>query len=148
MSLAGPKLRAVINLLSDERQAHAAAHVLAEEAKRRGVLVADLIAQALAPATPEPPPARQAQPPEPRFHDVGGNADVTVAVGKQISSQVYGLQSEIRRETDLAWLVRSPIDGSDVWIPKSQAERHGTDPVGRSIFVMSAWIARKKGFLS
>ena len=48
--LTGPKLRAVVNLLSDPLQSHTAANIRAEEAKRRSCLVADLLAEALAPA--------------------------------------------------------------------------------------------------
>ena len=43
MTLSDAELRAVVNLLSDPLQAHAATHVLAEAAKERGVLVAELI---------------------------------------------------------------------------------------------------------
>ena len=48
MTFTADKLRAVVNLLSDPLQAHAAAAVLAREAEERKVLVADLIAQTLA----------------------------------------------------------------------------------------------------
>lgn len=63
MPLTDAKIRAVANLLSDPLQAHAASSVLAAEAKERGVLIADLIAAALAPAVPAapPPPPRSQQ---------------------------------------------------------------------------------------
>jgi hypothetical protein len=60
MTLAAAKLRAVVNLLSDPLQAHAAAGVLATEAKARNVLVSDLIAGALAPPRPGSPGCRRA----------------------------------------------------------------------------------------
>ena len=49
MTLSADKLRAIVNLLADPMQAHAVAHRLTKEAKARGVLVADLIGQTLAP---------------------------------------------------------------------------------------------------
>jgi hypothetical protein len=70
MTLSSAKLRAVVNLLADPLQVHAAAHVLAEEAKARGVLVSDLIAGILAP-TPPPPSA-------PEFSDVADSIDTTI----------------------------------------------------------------------
>jgi hypothetical protein len=54
MTLSATKLCAVVNLLADPLQAHAAANILATEAKARGVVVADLIAS-LAIAPPPPP---------------------------------------------------------------------------------------------
>ena len=53
--LTGPKLRAIVNLLSDPLQSHAAANILTEEAKRRSCLVADLLAEALRTAPPTQP---------------------------------------------------------------------------------------------
>ena len=100
MSLTAAKVRAIANLLSDERQAHAAAHVLAEEAKRRGVLVADLITEALA-------PAQASAPPPPKFSDVDANR-IDVAIGNRINFHAYGLRTEILHETDRAWRVRMP----------------------------------------
>jgi hypothetical protein len=44
--LSSPKLRAIVNLLSDPLQAGAAANILAKEAHARGLLVADLISEA------------------------------------------------------------------------------------------------------
>jgi hypothetical protein len=148
MTLAGPKLRAVVNLLSDPLQAHAAAHLLAQEAKARGVLIADLVA--LATASTEPPGASKAAPaaapaaPEFRdLHDLDDGRLQTTLV-RRINPQTVGLIGELRVETEKAYCVRGP-NGAEIWLPKSQAEHHGEDPVGRSIFVLSAWIARKKG---
>jgi hypothetical protein len=135
MSALSPcKLRAIINLLSDPMQAGAAAHILAQEAERRGVLVADLIAEALA------PPAAETPAPDP-------SDSIDVAIGRRIDGDTYGLQAEVHYETDRAWLIASPTGGPEVWLPKSRVERHGEDPVGRAIFILPIWLARKKGFL-
>jgi hypothetical protein len=52
MTISPSKLRAVVNLLADPLQAGAAANILATEAKERGLLVADLIAETTAAAEP------------------------------------------------------------------------------------------------
>jgi hypothetical protein len=140
MPLTDAKIRAIANLLSDPLQAHAASSLLATEAKERGVLVADLIASALAPPAQVPPPAPPA--PEPELTD-----SIDVAIGKRIDHGHYGLQSEIRCETEKAWLVRSPVGGPDVWLPKSQAQHEGYDAAGRAILILTSWIAREKGFI-
>jgi hypothetical protein len=140
MSLTDAKLRAVVNLLGDPLQAHAAAHVLAEEAKRRSMLVSDLIAQSLA-------PAQASTPPTPSFSDVEADSDrIDVAIGKRINFAAYGLRAEILGETEKAWLRRTPA-GGETWLPKSQVEHHGEDAAGRAIFIVPAWLWRKKGFL-
>jgi hypothetical protein len=73
------KLRAIVNLLGDPLQAHAAAHALAEEARRRKMLPADLVAASLA-------PAQASAPPPPKFSDVEADSDrIDVAVGKRIN---------------------------------------------------------------
>ena len=138
MSLTAAKLRAVVNLLSDSLQAHAAAHVLAEEAKRRGVLVADLVAESLA-------PTQASAPPPPKFADVDDDR-LDIAIGKRINFNAYGLRAEILGETARAWRTRTPA-GGESWLPKSQVEHHGEDAVGRAIFIVPAWLWRKKGFL-
>lgn len=139
MALSEEKLRKVVNMLSDPMQAHAAAHRLAEEAKERGVLVADLMAQALgrgpqASSSSKPPP-----PEPPRWRDA--------AMGQRVGRTTYGLQARVKHETDRAWLVEGPdLEDDDVWLPKSQCEYHGEDPDGRGIFIVPMWLARKKGF--
>ncbi len=138
MSLTDAKLRSVINLLGDPLQAHAAAHVLSEEAKRRGCLIADLVAESLA-------PAQASEPPPPNFSDVDDDR-VDVAVGRRINFNVYGLRAEVLGETGKAWRTRAP-GGGESWLPKSQVEHHGEDAVGRAIFIVPAWLWRKKGFL-
>jgi hypothetical protein len=138
MSLTAAKLRAVVNLLSDPLQAHAAAHILAEEAKPREVLVADLVAESLA-------PTRASGPPPPSFSDVDDDR-IDVAVGKRINLSAYGLRTEVLAETGKAWLARSPA-GGETWLPRSQVEHHGAGAVGRAIFILPAWLAKKKGFL-
>ena len=132
MALTGDKLRKVVNMLSEPLQAHAAAHLLSVEAKERGVLVADLIADVLAP----PPMATSAV--APTFSDV--------ATGRRVNRETYGLQSFIFRETTKAWLVETPDGADQVWLPKSECEHHGEDSVGRAILVVPMWLARKKGF--
>jgi hypothetical protein len=132
--LSSDKLRRIVNQLADSGTAHAAAHILAEEAQRRNILVSDLVAQALAPTAPAQAP--------PAFSDVGA------AAGRRINSTIYGPQAAIRYETDKAWLVASPVGGPDVWLPKSQTEYHGDDLLGRAIFVLPNWLARRKGLLS
>jgi hypothetical protein len=128
MALTGDKLRKVVNMLSEPLQAHAAAHLLSVEAKERGVLVADLIADALAP----PPMAT------PSFSDV--------ATGRRVNRETYGLQSFIFHQTAKAWLVETPDGADQIWLPKSECEHHGEDALGRAIFTVPMWLARKKGF--
>lgn len=140
MTFSDARLRAVINLLSDPLQAHAAAHVLAEEAKRRRLLVADLVAESLV-------PTQAWAPPPPKFSDVVVDSDrIDVAIGKRINFNAYVLRAEVLGETAKAWLTRTPA-GGETWLPRSQAERHGSDAVGRAIFVLPPWLARKKGLL-
>jgi hypothetical protein len=138
VSITDAKLRAVINLLGDPLQAHAAAHVLAQEAKRRKMLVADLVAESLAPTQASAPPPL-------KFSDVDDDR-IDVAIGKRINFNAYGLRAEILGETGKAWLTRTP-SGGETWLPRSQVEHHGADAVGRTIFVLPSWLARKKGFL-
>jgi hypothetical protein len=140
MSLTAAKVRLVINQLADPGTAHAAAHVLAEEAKRRGKLVADLVAESLAPAKSPTAPASS-------FSNIDVDADrIEVAIGKRINLSAYGLRAEILAETEKAWLTRTPA-GGETWLPRSQVQHHGEDAVGRAIFVTPTWLARKKGFL-
>lgn len=134
MALSEDKLRKVVNMLGDPMQAHAAAHRLSEEAKERGVLVADLMAQVLGRGPRAAPP-----PPPPQWNDV--------TTGRKVSRTNYGLQAFIKKETDKAWLVEGhDLEDDDVWLPKSQCEYHGEDPLGRGIFIVPMWLARKKGF--
>jgi hypothetical protein len=138
MTFSDAKLRAVVNLLSDPLQAHAAAHALAEEAKRRKMLVADLVAESLA-------PTQASAPPPPKFSDVDDDR-VDVAIGKRINFNAYGLRAEVLGETGKAWRARA-LGGGEVWLPKSHVDRHGEDAVGRTIFVLPSWLARREGFL-
>jgi hypothetical protein len=133
MAMNDAKLRKVVNLLSDPLQAHAAANILAIEAKERGILVSDLIAEMLGP------------PPSPTFSHVPHSDSPFASVGRVVNPDVYGLQARVAHETVRAWLVNGP-DGVDVWLPKSQCEHHGSDADGRGIFTVPMWLARKKGF--
>lgn len=137
MTFSDAKIMAVINLLGDPLQAHAAAHALAQEAKRRKMLVADLVAESLAQAQPSTAPA-------PKFSDVDDDR-IDVAIGKRINFDTYGLRAEILGETNRAWLARAP-GGGEFWLPKSQCQHHGADAVGRAIFIVPAWLWKKKGF--
>jgi hypothetical protein len=140
--LSGPKLRAVVNLLSDPLQSHAAANILAEEAKRRSYVVADLLAEALAPAPPTEP-AELA----PAFHDIVVEDEIGVSIGRRINPESCGLRSEIVGTTEKAALNRTQANAK-VWLPKSQIKRHGEDAVGRAILIVRVWLARKAGLLS
>jgi hypothetical protein len=144
MTLSAQKLRSIVNMLSDPGSAANAAHILATEARARGVLVADLIAQTTAlapPAAQAPEPA--APPTAPIWQDVapiddgGPNA-------KRIDFEHVGLVTEIIHATDKAWLVETP-SGGEAWLAKSQCEHHGEDHRGRAILVMPRWLARKVG---
>jgi hypothetical protein len=138
MTLTGGKLRAVVNLLADPLQSHAAAHALAVAAKERGVLVADLIQEALA-----PPPQT------PTLADVD---DGLSAIGRRIDEDHYGLRSFIKRQTDKAWLVERPPGGrvpasAPMWLAKSPCQHHCKDATGRAIIVIPTWLARKHDLL-
>ena len=135
MALSEEKLRKVVNMLSDPMQAHAAAHRLASEAKERGVLVADLIAELLT-----PPPMATPSYVAPTFSDV--------STGRRVDRDTYGLQAFILHETGKAWLVEAPNGEDQAWLPKSECDHHGEDPMGRAILTVPMWLARKKGFLS
>jgi hypothetical protein len=128
--ITGAKLRAIVNLLADPLQAHAAANILAKEAAERKVLVADLIAEGLDLA--EEPLA------EPE--------SLTKPEGKVLNDESYGLQSLITAATEKAWLVDSP-NGGETWLPRSQCQSHGLDAYGRTILIVPMWLARKKGFV-
>jgi hypothetical protein len=132
MTLTVDKLRAIINLLSDERQAGNAARILAREAQERRVLVADLIAEALAPAVKLPSPS------SPAFTA----ADVDGPLCRRVNHEWFGLRSRVLDETMKAWLVELP-DGAREWLPKSRVQHHGDDPQGRGIFIIPVWLARR-----
>jgi hypothetical protein len=133
------QLRKIVNMLSDERQAPVALNILRAEAEERRVLVSDLMAS-LATPQPEPQPQHASEPP-------ASTDSIDITVGRKINHAAYGLRSEIRRETEKAWLVASPVGGPEIWLPKSQVEFHGEDPIGRAIFIVPMWLARTKGFV-
>jgi hypothetical protein len=142
MTLSATKLRSIVNLLSDPGSAANAAAILAREAKERGLLVADLVAQTMAaPApTPSPSPAPSAPPSWQDVEDEGSGGPYV----KRIGPDLFGLVSEILNETDKAWLVEKP-DGSEAWLAKSVVEHHGEDHCGRAILVIPKWLGRKIG---
>ena len=132
MTLNAARLRAVVNLLADPLQAHAAAHRLSEEAKERGLLVSDLIQEALAPS--------------PLALTVVADVDDGTAIGRRIDADHYGLRASVIAETEKAWLVETP-SGGEAWLPKSQCEHHGEDAAGRAILIVPVWLARRKELL-
>jgi hypothetical protein len=127
VTLSATKLRAVVNLLADPLQAHAAANILATEAKARGVVVADLIASSA--IAPSPPPPSQ---------PIGSYV-------RRIDGEHIGVVSRLIHETPKAWLVSKPSDGEPIWLPKSQCQRHGEDHQGRLIIVVPTWLALRNG---
>jgi hypothetical protein len=143
MTLTADKLRAVVNLLSDPLQAHAAAAVLAREAEERKVLVADLIAQTLAPV--EAPPTAPVEPPRWRDVDVAPDRGPYV---KRIDSGRFGLVGVVARKSARAWLVEVPPGGKFQWLPKSRCELRGEDVSGRGIFVVPSWLASRIGLVA
>jgi hypothetical protein len=147
VTLSVQKLRAVINMLSDAPSAAAAAHILAKEARERGLLVSDLIATALAPAPsvrpPEPSAPSTAPPTAPNWRDVEPIDDGGPYV-KRLGGATIGLVGEVLAETDMAWLVETP-DAEPAWLPKSRVENHGEDPFGRAILILPLWLGRRLG---
>jgi hypothetical protein len=136
VTLDSNKLRKIVNMLADPGSAHVAANLLATEARERHCLVADLIAETLAPPSMATP----------TFTDVRTESDNPFAgIGQRIDRDHYGLQSYVAHETPKAWLVEGP-DGEQVWLPKSQCEHHGEDPSGRIVFTLPVWLAKAKGF--
>ncbi len=138
MTLSAHQLRSVINMLSDPGSAANAAGILAREAKERGVLVADLVAQ----TAPSPSPAAPA--PKPRWQDVDDEADDDgdSPIARRIDYNHYGLIAFIVAETIKAWCVETP-GGRQAWLAKSIVEHHGEDPHGRAIFTLPSWLATK-----
>jgi hypothetical protein len=138
--LSDATLRAIVNMLSaDEGTAAVAMAKLRDAARERRMLVSELISSVSGSAAPAPRTQPEAPP---TFLDVDDG--IGVAVGKRINFATYGLQAAVRYETDKAWLVKSPLGGPDVWLPKSQVEPHGVDQAGRTIWVMPLWLARKR----
>ena len=135
MDLSPAKLRAIVNLLADPLQAHAAAHLLSEAAKERHLLVSDLIQMAMA------PPSAVTKSIE---AGAAASADGGIAaVGRRIDRDHYGLRAFVAAETEKAWLVDGP-GGEQTWLPKSQCEHHGEDAAGRAILIVPMWLARRK----
>jgi hypothetical protein len=145
MTLTAAKLRSIVNMLADPGSAANAASILAAEARTRGVLVADLIAQAtiLAPSSPSPAPEPAAPPTAPTWRDVEPIDDGGPYV-RRIDVDHLGLVAEVIAETEKAWLVETPT-GSEAWLAKSQCQHHGEDPRGRAILIVPRWLAFKIG---
>jgi hypothetical protein len=143
MTLSAKQLRSVVNMLADQGSAANAAGILAREAKERGLLVSDLVAQSVGPAPTAPAPA---PPTAPSWQDVDDDEDVGGPYTKYIGPDHVGLVSEVLAETDLAWLVEKP-DGSEAWLAKSVVQCHGEDFRGRAILVVPKWLSKKVGLL-
>jgi hypothetical protein len=134
MTLTAARLRAMVNLLADQRQAHAVANLLAEAARARGMLISDLVAEALTSSSGASTSA-------PTFSEID-DADRTTAIESPINANFFGLRTQILGETPKAWLARTPARG-EVWLAKSQVEHHGEDAAGRAILIIPTWLARK-----
>jgi hypothetical protein len=147
------RLRAIVNLLADPLQASAAAHALTQEANRRRVLVADLVAEATVPApssppiTPDPAPSTA-----PTWQDTSpiddpstgsGQADGATTV-RRINADYVGLIARILHETEKAWLIATPA-GKEAWLAKSPCQYHGDNGRGRAILIVPNWLAGKIG---
>ncbi len=50
--------------------------------------------------------------------------------------------ADIRRETDLAWLVDDGV--VKVWLPKSQVDLEDIDQYGQGLFRVPEWLAAEK----
>jgi hypothetical protein len=120
-------------MLADEQSGLAAMAKRREAAAERRMPVFDLTASVAASEAPSSAPPSPAP-----------SASIDVAIGQQMTTTPYGLRSEIRYETERAWLMTSPV-GGETWLPKSQCEHHSEDPVSRAIFIIPNWLARKKG---
>jgi hypothetical protein len=127
MKLTGAKLRAVLNMLSDEKQSHAAAHIISKAAQDAKTLVADFISENLGLNEPQ------------RDFDNGSAFD---------PSRGFYCSVVIIRDTDRAWLLsRNIMEEGSIWIPKSQA--HVVKAEGDRVyrFWISFWIARQKDIM-
>jgi hypothetical protein len=137
------KLRAIVNLLADPLQASAAAHALTQEANRRRVLVADLVAEATVPApssppiTPDPAPSTA-----PTWQDTSPIDGPTIV--RRINADYVGLIARILHETEKAWLITTPA-GKEAWLPKRPCQYHGDNGGGRAILIVPTWLAGRKG---
>jgi hypothetical protein len=141
VTLNAAKLRAIVNLLSDLGSAANAAGILAREAKERGPLVADLVAQTM--ASPSAPSSSASQPTSrASWQDVDPVDADALPYTKRIGVDHVGLVSMILGETDKAWPAGTP-DGGEAWFAKSVVENHGEDPRGRAILVIPRWPARR-----
>ena len=56
--------------------------------------------------------------------------------------QTVEVLAEIRRETDLAWLVDDGV--VQVWLPKSQVDLEDFDENGQTLFRVPEWLAEAK----
>jgi hypothetical protein len=125
-------------MLAYEQSALATIAKLREAAAERRMPVFDLIASAAASEAPSSVPASPALPL--LTHPIRS----TSRLASRFTTTPDGLRSEIRYETERAWLMTSPV-GGETWLPKSQCEHHCEDPVSRAIFIIPNWLARKKG---
>jgi hypothetical protein len=114
---------------------------LTEEARRRNVLVADLIA---IPPSTSPPTAPLEPTAPPHWQDVEPIDDGGAYV-KRLGAR-FGLVSPVFGETAKAWRVALP-NGELAWLPKLQCACHGADQRGRLILVLLGWPAARIGLM-
>ena len=129
--LVGTKLARVVNMLADEGQAHAAAHIIAAAAKEAEMLVADYLAAHLK--------AKAAK--------LAGDSDWDDAPGDWIIVEVY-----VVAVTEKAVLVFHDPHDDQHWLPKTQIKLAMDDwrslRAGVTVTMkMSRWIAAKKDIL-
>jgi hypothetical protein len=158
MPLSKDKLRAVINMLADEKQAHAAAHVLRTQAAENKVLVVDyilnlLVAEDLAfirAKLKEVDQERQRQERErqqrerqERERQERGRQNTWTDVGDENFNPRGGhcYLVDIHYETERAYLIGV---NPDIWIPKSQSRLIGDNGHGKCRLWIKDWIAREK----
>jgi hypothetical protein len=139
MKLTGEKLRAVINMLADEKQAHAAAHILTEAAKETKDLLADFISNNLGTKNTKVKDIPK-RPPHPPVHT---NVDED---GMAFDDEEgFYCTVEILHRTERAILVSN--NEQQVWLPKSQS--HVINHYFADCFVIwiTCWIAKQKDIL-
>jgi hypothetical protein len=129
------KLRAMLNLLADEKQAHAVAYLLSKAAAEDKELVADFIAKNLGPANGNA---------KDRGRQQEANADCDDEKFDPSDGHYY--LAKVCHTTALARLVS--MNGYDkLWLPKSQCKLLGYKGGKYYRMWIKDWIAREKGIL-
>jgi hypothetical protein len=146
------RLRAIINMLADEKSAHAAAHILRNEAAKSKLLVSDFILECLAAEDlaliraklKEMEQERQRQERERQERERREQArdpwtDVDDEHFNPRGGRYYLV--DIIYETDRAYLIA--VD-PDIWIPKSQSKLFQQVSATKHRLWVKDWIAREK----